>query len=156
MSVEDNRGSGTYLIVYPERRQSERKFPVEEFPALLEQKPSPRKNLPFEMRAQVLGEVECECTLIDISLSGVRIKSKVNLVPGREIGLYFLVPTVQGNRQVPINPSCQVVWNQPESTQKNRAYLAGLKLITTTMTATQFEVYKEFVQSLSDSQKAHT
>lgn len=156
MPAEDEQGNGTYLIRFPERRGAERKIPEGDFPAVLDQKNSPRKKLPFEMRAQVLGEIEAECTVMDISLSGVKIKSKVSLAPGREIGLYFLVPTKQGTRQVPINPSCQVIWNQPDFQQKSQAYLAGLKLIASTMTTAQFAAYKQFVQSLPDSPKAHT
>lgn len=154
--MADERGGGTYLIAFPERRGAKRKTTGEEFPAVLDPKPSPRKKVPYEMFGQVLTEIEAPCSLIDVSLSGIKIQCRINLEPGKEIGLYFLVPLEEGKRQVPINPSCLVIWSKPDTTPATAGYSAGLKLIETTLTASQHEAYQQFVKSLPESPKAHS
>jgi hypothetical protein len=149
-------GSTSYLIARPEKRGAQRKITGQDLPAVIDHRPSPRKIPPYEMHGQVLGEIEAQCTVLDVSLSGIRIRSKVSLVPGREIGLYFLVPLPQGNRQVPINPSFKVIWIKPDQDQITTNFTAGLQLLDTTMTALQQEAYKQFVNNLPDSSTAHS
>lgn len=147
----DDKSGSEYLIVSSDRRGAKRKSPGDALNASLENRPAPRKQPLHEIKGSILSDVEGVCSIVDVSLSGLKIRSRIRFKPGQELGLHFLVPLPGKSKQVSIVSSCRVVWN---ALAADSNYLAGLEIIKSTMTQNQLEVFHNFVDSLPDSSKA--
>ena len=145
----DEQSGSEYLVVNTDRRGAKRKSLGNN--ATLDKRPAPRKQPQHEIKGTVLADAEGQCSIVDVSLSGLKIRSDLKFKPGQELGLHFLVPNPGDAKQVSIVSSYKVVWNAMVDGKK---YLIGLQLIKSTMTESQLLVFQNFVDSLPDSPNA--
>jgi hypothetical protein len=150
---EKKGDDGTYLLLYPEgeRRREARKVPENEIDAELQdpakQRKSPRKKPTVTIYGRVWAVADLTCEVVDISRGGIRVRSKVALSEGEEVGLHLLV-TESANRQVPVFPTCQIVWTESENKDFKPPYQMGLKILQ--MTKRQADIWEGFVDRLPE------
>ncbi|MBD3359784.1 MAG: hypothetical protein GF365_03720 [Candidatus Buchananbacteria bacterium] len=152
-----NEHDGTYLLLYPEgeRRREARKIPKNEIDAEFQdptkQRKSPRKKPTVTIYGRVWAVADLTCEVVDISRGGIRVRSKVALSKGEEVGLHLLV-SESANKQVPVFPTCQIVWIESENKDFTPPYQMGLKILQ--MTERQADVWGGFVDRLPELKPA--
>jgi hypothetical protein len=153
MKSDEEKKEGKYLIVHSEKRGAKRKATAEEFPVALNQQPDSMKKLPQEICGSVISKSSEEASLVDVSKSGVRIRCKMDLMPGQEVVLHFGIPAQekQAPKQVSIFAKCQVIWQ--EKIKADDRSQVGLKILE--MSKSQADFYNAFVSALPDFPQAH-
>jgi len=148
-SDENLKGGSVYLVLYPERRKESRKNPKGGISDQAKLRKNPRKKPQSEIHARVWTVLDSDCEVLDLSCSGLRIRTKVSLPKGEEVGLHLLVPKTKDSiKQSAIFPTCQIVWIKSENDDAKSPYHMGLKIVQ--MTEKQKEMWRSFVDGLPE------
>ncbi|MCX6740280.1 MAG: PilZ domain-containing protein [Candidatus Parcubacteria bacterium] len=148
------------LPVAVDNRKSVRKSVPSEFPILVDhtgvlyqRKEELVKSVPSTVSSHVLSSHEVQCRIHDISEHGISIMSRLNLVKGQKVGIFFQIPAgICGEKLQGLTLICEVKYHHEDGAERGLWNLTGMYI----ESCTDWAVFKLFLKELPSIPQAHS